>query len=146
MNKERKALKENSLLILVFAAISLARIIVETCGYAFGFKTIAIEGVSQDLVKIGVIVFFIISLLLLAPNAYVGFKGIKEANNPTSARAHIVWALILAIISVLGLISGVVELIRNFNVGQLLFVLDVVVDTLLFYAYYLTAKKVVAQN
>ena len=31
--------------------------------------------------------------------ATVGVKGMKESNNPTGARAHIVWALILAILS-----------------------------------------------
>lgn len=145
MNKERKTLKEYSVVILIFAAFSLARIIVEACLYGFGIQAISLEGVSEDLVKIGLIVFFISSLILLIPNAYVGVKGIKEAESPTSARAHIVWALILAILSLVGTITAIVDIINGFSIDQLFILLDVAVDTVLFYAYYLTAKKV-AEN
>ena len=146
MIKERKSLKEYSVVILIFAALSLVRLIVDFCVNGFSAPTISIEGATEEMIKIAVIIAFVLSLLLLIPDVYVGFKGLKEAKNPTGARAHIVWALVLSIINLIAGISSVVEITKGFDVDKLLRLLDVLVDTALFFVYYLTAKKIASKN
>lgn len=146
MTKERKILKEYSVVILIFAALSLVRLIVDACVNGFSTETIPVEGVTEELVKIAVIIAFVLALLLLIPNVYVGFKGLKEAKNPTGAREHIVWALVLSIIYLIATISSVVEITKGFDIDKLIEILDVAVDTALFFAYYLTAKKLLAKT
>ena len=142
MIKERKNLKEYSFVILIFAALSLVRLIIDACADGFSTAIVPIEGATEEMVKTAVIIAFVLALLLLIPDVYVGFKGLKEAQNPTGARAHIVWALVLSIIYLIATISSVVEIAKGFDVDKLIKVLNVAVDTALFYAYYLTAKKV----
>ena len=146
MIKERKNLKEYSVVILILAALSLVRLIVDVCVNGFSPKGMPVEGVSEEVVKIAIIIAFVIALLLLIPNVYVGFKGLKEAQNPTGARAHIVWALVLSILYLIVTISSVVEITKGFDIDKLINVLNVAVDTALFFAYYLTAKKIANKN
>lgn len=142
MNKDRKNLKEYSIVILLFAVFSLIRMIVDLCVFGFNASSIPVEGADEKLVQIATIIIAVIAFLLLFPDIYVGIRGIKEANNPTNKRSHIVWALILTVLSSIATISSVVDIITSFNFGKLLEVIDVAVDVVLFYAYYLTAKKV----
>ena len=83
-----------------------------------------------------------LGFILFVPDVYVGLKGLKEADNPTGGRAHIIWAFILAVLAVLGTVSAVTDIVSGFTVSRLLAVLDVAVDALLFFAYFITAKKV----
>lgn len=142
MNKERKQLKEYSVVILILAVLSLVRLIVDVCVYGFDPSTVNIEGANDDIIKASLIITFVLSIILFIPDIYVGFKGMKEAKNPTGARAHIVWALILAILATIATVSSIVDIANTFNVSKLLQVVDVAADAAIFFAYYLTAKKV----
>ena len=142
MIKERKTLKEYSIVILVFAALSFVRIIIDAITNGFGSQALNVEGVPENVAQIVAIIIFVMALLLLLPDVYVGVKGIKESNNPTGARAHIVWALILAILSLVGTVSSLGDMIKEFDFDKLLLVLDLAVDVVLFFAYYLVAKKI----
>ena len=142
MIKERKTLKEYSIVILVFAALSFARIIIDAITHGFGSQALNVEGVPENVAQIVAIIIFVMALLLLLPDVYVGVKGMKESNNPTGARAHIVWALILAILSLVGTVSSLGDMIKEFDFDKLLLVLDLAVDVVLFFAYYLVAKKI----
>ena len=142
MNKNRKTLKEYSVIILIFAALSLIRMIVDVCVHGFDFTGLNVEGVTEEFVKVAVIISFVLALVLLIPDVYVGVKGIKEANAPTGARAHIVWALVLAILSAIATVSAIIDVASDFNASKLIECLDVAVDTALFFAYYVTARKV----
>lgn len=142
MNKERKLLKEYSEIILILAVFSLVRMVVELCLYGTKAPNIPIEGATGQSVRITVIVTSVIAFLLLLPNFYVGIKGMEQAEKPTGKRAHIVWAIILAVLSLIATITAIVDITKGFSVGKLLAVLDMAVDTALFIMYYLTATKI----
>lgn len=140
MDKNRKRLKEYSILILILAAISLVRMVVEVLVY--GFTMPALDDIDKKVMKIVAIIVFVITLLLLLPNVFVGVRGLKEAKNPTDKMGHIVWAIILAILAVLSTVSAVRDITKGFNFNKLLDVLDEALDAVVFFAYYITAKKV----
>ena len=142
MDKNRKILKEYSVVILILAALSLVRLVVDFCVNGFNVSNTSVEGVTESAVKIATIIIFAIGLLLLIPDVYVGVKGIKEANNPTGKGAHIAWALIIAVLSAIGAISAIIDITKGFDISKLLAALDVAADAAIFFAYYLTAKKV----
>ena len=142
MDKHRKHLKEYSVLILIFTAISFARIVIDACIYGFTGANLPITGIDPTLVKLVAIIFFIICIIFLLPDVYVGFKGMKEADKTTGAKAHIVWSLVLSILSLVATISAILSMFTGFDFGKLIEVLDTAVDTALFYVYYITAKKV----
>ena len=142
MIKERKTLKEYSIVIVVFAALSFVRIIIDAITHGFGSQALNVEGVPENVAQIVAIIIFVMALLLLLPDVYVGVKGMKESNNPTGPRAHIVWALILAILSLVGTVSSLWDMIKESDFDKLLLVLDLAVDVVLFFAYYLVAKKI----
>jgi hypothetical protein len=142
MNKDRKNLKDLSIIILVFAAISLVRIIVDLCVFGLNASNVPVEGVSEDMVRTATIIAFVLALLLLIPDVFIGIRGIKEANNPTGKKGHITWALVLVILSLIATISAVIDMFNGFDVGKLLEVIDVAIDVALFYFYYVAAKKV----
>ncbi len=142
MEKQRKLLKEYSVVILIFVAISLVKMIVELCLYGFSLSGLGVEGIDEQLVKIVSVIVFVIALLFLIPDFYVGVKGIKEANAPTGARAHIVWSLILAILYTIGTVSSAIDLVNGVNLDKVLDALNVALDAIVFFGYYFVAKKV----
>ena len=143
MNKERKLLKEYSVVILILTALSLVRLIVDL--FAFGgldASKFPATGLPQEVVKITLIISFVIALVFFIPEVFVGVRGLKEAENPTGKSGHIVWALILAIFSAVATISAVIDIFSGFDTGKLLEVIDVALDAVIFFMYFLTAKKV----
>ena len=142
MNNDRKNLKDFSILILVLSAFSLVRIIVDLCVFGLNASNVPVEGLTEDMVRTATIIAFVLALLLLIPDVYIGIRGIKEANNPTGKNGHITWALVLVILSLIATISAVIDMFNGFDVGKLLEVLVVVIDVALFFFYYAAATKV----
>lgn len=140
MDKNRKVLKEYSIVILILAAISLVRMVVDVLVY--GFTMPVPEDIDKKVMKTVAIIVFVIGLLLLLPNVFVGVRGLKEAKNPTDRTAHIVWAMILAILAVLSTVSAIRDITKGFTISKLLEVFDVALDAGIFFMYYFTAKKV----
>jgi hypothetical protein len=140
--KARKNLKCMSILILALAAFTFVRVIVETFLLDFNMETLP-EGATAALVlatQIGLCVF---SCILLLPQIYVGVKGMKISKDPNNSKAHIVWATILAVISVIGIVSPLSHMVRAEDiVGNLVVLLDLVTDVAVYIAYVVYAKQV----
>ena len=143
MKESRKNLKVLSFVILALAVYSLIRVALSVFTLNFDLDNLP-EGVTAGVVLAGQIIVCVISFLLLLPQTYVGIKGIKVSNNPDSSKAHIVWAVILAVCSVLGVVSSVSNLINNNSdlVGNLFELADMVIDVCMYIAYVKYAKLV----
>lgn len=143
MEKNRKDLKAYSIVILAFVALVLIQNIIELCVAGLPQPTEILEGMTEEIYKIAVIVILVISFIFLIPQVYIGVKGIMVANNPEiGGKAHIGWAFALAIISALALISSIFDLIKVFNVPNVLTVITTAIDVIVFICYYIIARKI----
>jgi hypothetical protein len=50
---------------------------------------------------------------MLLPQAYIGIKGLKLAKEPNSSKGHIVWGIILVVLTAAGLISPLVSFLQG---------------------------------
>ena len=116
MEKTRKNLKTTSIVVLALAGLSLINIIFELF---FGeFKEAANnatlpDGSPDNIILITQIFVLVISVLLLLPQVYIGIKGIKIAKNPDSSKSHIVWGIILIVLTASGLITPFLGIIQG---------------------------------
>ena len=142
MTNARKNLKWMSIVILALAAFTLIRVGLSVFAIDFNAADLA-EGATQSIVlatQIGVCVF---SFLLLLPQIYVGVKGLKISANPNRANAHIVWAIILAALSVIAVISPVMNMFKTGDfAGEFVELIDAVTDAAVYIAYIGYAKQV----
>lgn len=145
MEKERKTLKELSILVLIFAGISLVRMIVDVVLNGFS-TTQPIEGLSPELTNVLVIVIWVVGVLFLLPEVYVGYKGIKISQNPDDSKRHITIAKIIFVCMILSLVSLIIELVKGTNlVINILTVADVFIDAALYYFYIRYANAIKKQ-
>ena len=145
MNNSRKHLKINSIIILIFAACTLLNIIAELF---FGdLSTVTIpDGAPNNIVLITQIFMLVFSAILLLPQIYIGFKGIKVAKKPDSSKAHIVWAIILFVCAVITLLSSAIAMITTGDVkGSIAAILSVFVEVAVYFDY-IKHAKIVAKN
>ena len=143
MEKTKKNLKCMSVLILVLAAISLVRVILSVVLTDFAPDKLP-AGTTEGVVLASQIIMCVFGLALLVPQIYVGLKGIKISNDSVSStKAPVVWAIILAILSALSLISPVSNLIQNgITVGYVLELVDFALDVIIYLAYIKYANEI----
>lgn len=147
MKQARKNLKTSSIIVLIFAGLSLINIIFELFfGELNGaLNSVALpDGSPDNVVLIAQIFILAISFLLLLPQLYIGFKGLKMAKNPDNSRGHIVWGIILFVFTALGLVSPFMALVRGngeafANISELL---SIAVDVIVLFEYVKYAKAV----
>lgn len=143
MEKNKKNLKILSILILALAVYSLVRIVLSVFSIDLNPEDLT-DGASATHLLIGQIFVCVVSVILLIPQIFVGIKGIKVSNNPDSSKAHIVWAVILTVLSVIGILSPASELIKGVAVlDNLLAVADMALDAIIYIEYINYAKKLV---
>lgn len=143
MEKSQKMLKESAIAILILAALSLVRSIVSAITNGFKVDVNAIpEGMTADVLRIAMIVAFACSILVLLIQFYIGYKGLKVANAPGSAKAPAVLALILAVFAAVAVIGGIRDIVKVFDVTSLLQVIINAIDVLIFGMFYVSAKQV----
>jgi hypothetical protein len=142
MEKNRKNLKSFSILVLFFVAFSLIRMIVDVCVNGFGDVGQLPEGTSAEVAEVVLVIVWALGIVFLLPQVYIGIKGIKQAQNPTHGKAHMIWAVILTAMSAISLISGIVDISKAYSFDKLLTVADVLVNVIVFGAYYFYARKV----
>ena len=143
MERNKKNLKVLSILILALAVYSLIRIVLSVFSIDLNPEDLT-DGASATLLLIGQIFVCVVSFILLIPQIFVGIKGIKVSNNPDSSKAHIVWAVILIVLSVIGILSPASELIKGVAVlDNLLAVADMALDAIIYIEYINYAKKLV---
>lgn len=140
MEKSRKYLKFMSEIILICLAFSFIRSILEV------FLINVDPNNGNDLyIIIAKIVLCVIYTVFYIPQIYIGIKGIKVAKNPDSSKAHIVWAVIFLAFAVLGAISSTWNMIDTKDiVGNILGLINAVVDITLYFLYVKYAKQVLA--
>ena len=140
MEKTRKNLKISSIIVLAFAGVSFFEILF---GLFFGefneaLNSAAIpEGSPENIVLITQIFILVVSFLLLLPHAYIGIKGLKIAKSPDSSRGHIIWGIILIVLTAIGLISPFLALVQGNgkafdNIADLC---SITVDVFILYEY-----------
>lgn len=142
MENNKKNLKVMSILILALAVYSFVRLVLSVFMIDFNPENLT-EGASADLLLVGQIFVCVVGFILLLPQTFVGIKGIKVSNKPDSSKAHIVWAVILAVFSVIGIFSPVSELIQGVDVvSNVLAALDMALDVIIYIEYINFANKV----
>lgn len=117
MEQSRKHLKISSLLVLLFAAFSLLNLVSELFLGELNNATIP-EGAPTNIVSITQTILLVMSLLFLAPECYVGIKGLRIAKNPNSSKGHIVWATIIFVITLINLVSPLIGLVSDNNTEE----------------------------
>jgi hypothetical protein len=142
MENNKKNLKVLSIVILALAGLTLVRTLISVCVGGFPKVDTVPEGISKEVAEITVIITFVLSLVLLFPQIYVGVKGIMIANGAESGKAHIVWSLILAILAVIAVISGLSDLFKAFSLDALLSFIDLVLDFAVYALYFIYARKI----
>ena len=142
MEQSRKRLKITSLIVLLFAGLTLLNVVSELL--LGDLNEVAIpDGAPTNILLITKIVVFVVSLLLLLPQVYIGFKGIKIAKHPDASRGHITWGIILLIFSILGLISPIIAVINQETVfSNVSALLSILVEILVFFDYIQCARSV----
>ena len=143
MEQTRKYLKLSSIVVLVFAGFSMLEIVGEVL---FGGldKAVLPEGSPENIVLITKIFLLSFSLLLMLPNIYIGIKGLRVAKKPNSSKSHIVWAIILFVVSFLCLIDPIVGFINNgFKFKNISSFCSILVEVVVFfeYIYYAVALR-----
>lgn len=142
MENSRIHLKEASFLVLLFTAFSFIRMLIQL--FVVGFEVDPAQvGVSHEIVVAAMIVLFVISMILLLPQLYIGVKGMKIAKNPTSSKGHIVWAVILLAFSVFSIISTVSNIAEQINVvDNVITLVDHALDVIVYCMYIKYANRV----
>jgi hypothetical protein len=141
MSISRNHLKEASFLVLLFTAFSFIRMIIQLF---VGFEADPTQvGVSHEIIVVTMIVMFVVGMILLLPQLYVGVKGMKIAKNPTSSKGHIVWAVILLVFSAFGIISTVTSIAEQINVvDNVITLVDHALDVIVYCMYIKYANRV----
>ena len=142
MSKSRKDLRLLSIIVLICVAINFVMTMIDICQFGLALPSVVIEGVSKEVIEILAITIIVFKLLFLFPQVYVGIKGMKIADGATCNKAPRVWALVLAILAGIALISSAIDLFKAFDVDQLLTVLDGAIDVVLFTCTYLCLRKI----
>lgn len=142
MEQSKKNLRVSSIVVLVFAGLTLLQIVSELLLGELNEATIP-EGAPDNILLITKIILLAVTVALLLPQIYIGCKGLRVAKNPDSSKAHIVWAVILLVFSVLGLISPVVNMIEQGGIYEnTATLLSVLLEVVIYFEYIKYAKEV----
>lgn len=143
MENSRKNLKFMSIAMLILAALSFARILLDLIFTDFTQAALTVEGFSQEFVTAGIIIVAVISFILLLPQIYIGIKGLRVAKNPDSSRGHIVWAVVLLIFAIIALVSGVIDMIDAGKIkDNISSVVNMILDVVIYSTFIKYAKEV----
>ena len=142
MEQKRKNLKVVSAIVLVFTGLTFLRTAV---GYLFTDQGIAIlpDGSSVILQLIVRLIMVAVTLVFVLPQIYVGVKGLRIAKNPAPAKAHVVWAWILLVIAILGLIEPVTAVLQPGGLaGNVVALIIGLISIVIYFAYIRCARAV----
>lgn len=145
MDKSRKNLKEASILVLAWTAVSFIRTIVDMITGVRNITPDPAKGVTEGIILASIIVYGVIGVLIMIPQVYISIKGIQISKNPDSAssRAHIVWAKVLFVIAILSLASPIASMVETGKIlSNTLALADALLDVALFSLYIRYAGEV----
>ena len=144
MTQQRKNLKIASILVLVYAAWSLIKTVIDLI--ITDFSSI---NASENVLLVSKIIVVVLTAVLLLPELFIGLKGLKIAKDPTSytGKAHIVWAIVLLVLALIAWISPIAGLIKQEAVASNLTTLGTLAcDTAILALYLASAKSVAKAN
>lgn len=142
MEQKRKNLKVVSAIVLVFTGLTFLR---TAAGYLFTDRGVAIlpDGSSVILQLIVRLIMVAVTLVFVLPQIYVGVKGLRIAKNPAPAKAHVVWAWILLVIAILGLIEPVTAVLQPGGLaGNVVALIIGLLSIVIYFAYIRCARAV----
>jgi hypothetical protein len=112
MEIKKRNLKSASFLVLFLTLLSVVRLVLNVVQKG-GFEVTEVPaGMTPEVAKIVMIFSFAVMIVAMIPRLYVGVKGLKVANEPSAAKAHIVWAVLFLITgawSMFNDISAIIE-------------------------------------
>ena len=142
MEQTTKRFKTASLMVLLFAGLSLLETVSELLFGELNSAEIP-EGAPENVLMITKIILLVLALLFLLPKLYVGLKGLRVAKNPNTSKGHIVWAMIIFVFAVLDLIKPVSGLFtQGFAYESLSTITSVVLELVIYYEYIKFAREV----
>lgn len=142
MENSRKQLKINSILVLVLGAASLLQVIAELCFGEINRAQLP-EGAPENILEITKIIILVVSLVILLPQFYVGFKGLRIAKKPTASRTHIKWAIVLFVCTIIGILNSVIEVINGNDIKDYISsLLNLALEGIVYYEYIKYARLV----
>lgn len=135
MEYAKKQLKIISIVILALSCLDAANIVLQLIFMDWNAAANA-TGANPTALLVAQIILVAITALVLWPQLYIGLKGLKMAKTPDSSRAHIVWAKILFVLSLIGMISPLISIIKVEdlweNISQFC---DLLVEVLVFFEF-----------
>lgn len=145
MEENREQTKKNlriiSLCLVIFSIVSLALAAMDLI--TFWMDRDNYSGTSDGVVLASIGIVGVMSLLMVAVQIYIGLKGMKVAKEPDSSKGHITWATVLLVLSIIALVSPVMEMIQTKAiVANVVTIIDCLVDVLLYYYFIKWAKEV----
>ena len=141
MEKNKKELKILSWVILVLALFAVVNNIVELCISGLPTATPP-EGLTVEVVKVISIIGCVIGFLVYIPQIFVGVQGIRVAGGAKAGKAHIVWAIILAVFAGISVVAGLCSFASGFTASKLASVCMAIVDIMVYVYYIIYARKI----
>ena len=142
MEQTKKNLRNSSLVVLIFAALTLLQLIGELLWGELNSAQIP-AGAPENTLQITKIFLLVLTVLLLLPKVYVGVKGLRMAKKPNASKGHIVWAIILTVCTVMSIPSPISDIAQGIQVGaNIMELFRLAIDILLYVTYVVCAKRV----
>ena len=139
MEQLKKHLKISSIVVLFFTLGTVFNIL---AGF-IELNTLSVpEGAPVNTLMITRIILMVVSAILILPQFYIGFKGLKIAKKPNSSKSHIVVAIILFIFTLLSLLCSsftLIEGMSNEGIGTLL---GIAIEASVYFDYIMAARAV----
>ena len=135
-------MKVYSIVVLIFAGLTFLNLVAELIFGDLNNAQVP-EGSPDNVLLITKIVVAVISAIFLVPQTYVGIKGIRVAKNPDSSKAHIIIAITLFAVSVVGLISPIINIFKAESIlNNISSLCSILVEAMIFLCYIYYAKEV----
>ena len=140
MEQAKKHLKISSMLVLLFVGISLLEIATELMFGDINSAPIP-DGAPDNILLITKTFVMVVALVLMLPKIYVGIKGLKIAKYPNTSKGHIIWAVIIFVFTLLGLVEPAMAILKQDSVNMSA-LLGVLLELAIYYDYIKYAKLV----
>lgn len=149
--ENRKKLHDYSIIIICFAVLNVftfaGTVIASLVDGSIGKALDTVEADMVGAVKIGLIIFSVLTALLTFSDAFIGIKGLKVSREPNTDKGYIIAAKIFFVLSVLATISAAAALAdKNTQIiDGILTLANAVIDVFL-YALFIKAANAVRKE
>ena len=144
MEQAKKRLKTASLIVLLFAGLTLLGIITELAYGDLNSAQIP-AGSPENILLITKMILLGVTAVLLLPKVYVGIKGLKMAKAPTASKTHIIVSVIIFVILLLELIEPILGIVNGGGFKENFSSLAGLLLELVIYYDYIKAANAVAK-